>query len=235
LKPLWEARPDHEAPLRGPRPQCIMSLAFSSDGKQLATGGYANNVIRIWDVARGTEIRRFKGPGTQIGALAFAPMERTLISGSDDGTVSRWDPDSGEKNWETKQVGEVRTLAFSPDGKGVAVGGGPEYGWRRGKQNEPFLLFLNPTTGQKLRQIPLDRDSVLSIGFQKTEGSLQRGSEDVFVFGTPFRSRSNLLLRGTGTRFLPSLSRKTVTSRQLPVAMALLFCGVCPAARNSVG
>jgi WD40 repeat protein len=124
-------------------------------------------MIRIWDAATGKEIRQFKGPGTQISALAFAPNERALISGSDDGAVARWDPDSGQKKWQTKQIGEVRTLAFSPDGKAVAVGGGPEYGWRRGQQNEPFLILLDPTAGQKLREASVGRDSVASLGFSK--------------------------------------------------------------------
>jgi RNA polymerase sigma factor (sigma-70 family) len=166
LQSLWSARPDHEAPL-GSRSHHIQAPAFSPDGKQLATGGGNNTIIRIWDVADGKEIHQFKTSGTRVGAVAFAPAARTLASGSDDGQLTLWDPADGSKRWEHKLPGEVRALAFAPDGKTLAAGGGPEYGWRVGRNNEPFLTVLDAGTGKNAQPIRIERDGVASVAFSK--------------------------------------------------------------------
>ena len=80
----------------------VLSLAFSADGTTLASGG-RDNVIRIWDVGRGTSV----GPpliGHQaaasgalgyanagVFALGFVSDGKTLISGGNDRTVRLWD------------------------------------------------------------------------------------------------------------------------------------------------
>jgi RNA polymerase sigma factor (sigma-70 family) len=175
FKPLWEAKPDHEAPSRGPRPQSIMSLAFSADGKQLATGGYANNIIRIWDVEQGKEVRRFKAAGAQVSALAFAPSENALASGSDNGELILWEAAAEIKTWQSKLPGDVRTLAFAPNGKTLAAGGGTEYGRRQGKQNEPFLVLVDSSTGREVRRVSVARDSVASVAFSNDSKIMAAG------------------------------------------------------------
>jgi WD40 repeat protein len=174
LQPLWEAKPDHEA-LIGPRSQGIKSLAFAPDGKHLATGGLNNGIIRIWAVASGKEVRQFTASGTQVGTLAFAADGKILASGSDDGTVALWNPANGTKLQVTKQPGEVRALAFSPDSKTVAVGGGPEYGWNKGKKNEPFLNLLDASDGKAIRRFRNVREGVAGLGISKDGQVLAAG------------------------------------------------------------
>jgi RNA polymerase sigma factor (sigma-70 family) len=174
LRPLWEAKPDHEAPL-GSRSQGIRSLAFSPDGKYLATGGQANNFIRLWKVADGKEVRHFRASGPEVGALAFAPTGNALASGSDNGELALWDPATGTKTWHSKQPGEVRALAFAPDGKTLAVGGGPEYGWRRGKQNEAFLALVDAKDGKEVRRVRTGGDAVASVAFSRDGETLAAG------------------------------------------------------------
>jgi RNA polymerase sigma factor (sigma-70 family) len=191
LKPLWEAAPDFQAPL-GPRSHHILSLAFSPDGKHLATGGGNNSLIRIWNAAEGKEIRQFKASGTQVGALAFSPTSNALASGSGDGALALWNPASATKLWENKQPGEVRALAFAPDGKTLAVGGGPEYGWFHGRQNDPFLVLLDADTGKDSRPLAIARDSVASVGFSKDGKVLAAGLGGALRFwdGTTGKERS---------------------------------------------
>ncbi len=165
LKPLWEARPDHEAPLEGPRTHGISSLAFSPNGKRLATGSHKHDLIRIWDVSNGKELRHFHASGDQVGALAFAPAAGGLASGTNDGGLTLWDPDSGTKKWQTKQPGEVRSLAFTPDGKTLAAGGGAEYGSKQG--NNPFLVLLDAESGKNERGLAISHNSVASVAFSK--------------------------------------------------------------------
>jgi RNA polymerase sigma factor (sigma-70 family) len=174
LRPLWEAKPDHQAPLGG-RSQGIRSLAFSPDGKYLATGGMANNFLRLWKVADGKEVRHVRASGPEVGALAFAPGGNALASGSDDGELALWDPAAGTKTWHSKQPGEVRALAFAPDGKTLAVGGGAEYGWRRGKQNEAFLALVDAKDGKETRRVRMGGDSVASLAFSRDGAVLAAG------------------------------------------------------------
>jgi RNA polymerase sigma factor (sigma-70 family) len=166
LKPLWEAKPDSEA-VEGRRPQGIRSVAFSPDGKQLATGGLANGIIRIWDVAQGKEVRRMKGSGTLIHVLAFAPSGQTLVSGSEDGAVELWETATGAKKWQSMRPGEVRALAFAPDEKTLVAGGGSGVWATSVKRQEPFFVMLDPKDGREVGRHSTERNTVTSLAFSK--------------------------------------------------------------------
>jgi RNA polymerase sigma factor (sigma-70 family) len=164
LKPLWEAKTDQGE--FGPNCRST-ALAFSADGKQLASGGFINNTIRIWSVAGGKEIRWFKVSGSQVRVLAFSPAASALASGSDDGSVALWDPASGAKLWQTKQEGDVGALAFSPDGKTLAGAGGLSV--LPARPPSPFLVLLDAATGKELRRLAVQqaRQYVTAVAYSK--------------------------------------------------------------------
>jgi Tol biopolymer transport system component len=78
----------------------IDSVAFSPDGRTLASGGYdrtAGGVI-LWDVATGKERARLtarprggRAPADRVCAVAFSPDNRWLAAGASDGGVVLWD------------------------------------------------------------------------------------------------------------------------------------------------
>jgi WD40 repeat protein len=69
----------------------VESLAFSQDGRLLATGNsYENGIISIWDVQTGILLRELDGHRNGVSNLAFSPDGRLLISGSYDGTLRSW-------------------------------------------------------------------------------------------------------------------------------------------------
>src|SRR5260370_32596843 len=73
----------------------VTALAFSPDGKMLASGG-KDKLICLWETATGKEIRRFRGHGAPIGSLAFSPDGKFLASaGGPDGTGRLWQVESG--------------------------------------------------------------------------------------------------------------------------------------------
>jgi hypothetical protein len=92
------------------------SLAFSPDGKLLATGNHDRS-IRFWDVATGRAVRRIKGHEDWVVSVAFSPDGRTLASGGKDSTVCLWEVATGKERLRlTQEFGWIRGLSFSGDG-----------------------------------------------------------------------------------------------------------------------
>ncbi len=64
-------------------------LQFFEDGKMLASGGY-DKIVRIWDVARGEEIKRLEGNMAAVRAVAFSRDGKLVASAGSDRRVRIW-------------------------------------------------------------------------------------------------------------------------------------------------
>jgi WD40 repeat protein len=113
----------------GVLPHIPAHLSYSADGTLLAVADFTGN-IKVWDVALGKEHWSFRAhvhPVTKrvgVKGIAFLPDGRTLVTGGTDGMVRVWDvPGKKELRHFDGNVGEVGSLALSPDGKMVAVTG----------------------------------------------------------------------------------------------------------------
>ncbi|MCY2951602.1 MAG: protein kinase [Planctomycetota bacterium] len=103
----------------------VFALAFSPDGRILASGGgFADGSIRLWDAATGKAVGPpLVGHNRYIHALAFSPKGAILASASADQSIRLWDVQAGKELGALRGHGqEVWTLAFSPDGNTLASG-----------------------------------------------------------------------------------------------------------------
>jgi WD40 repeat protein len=87
---VWDLAVGAAARLAG-HSGCIVGLAFSPDGQTLASVS-TDQTLRLWDVARTVERRRFQGHRDEVWAVARSPDGHDLVTGSKDGSVRYWDP-----------------------------------------------------------------------------------------------------------------------------------------------
>ena len=97
----------------------VISVAFSLDGKYLATGS-VDTTVRVWDASSGDLLDVLKGHSAEVGGLAFSPDRKLLLSSSEDGTMIIWDAATGELLRSFPHF-TVYKASFSPDGTRVAV------------------------------------------------------------------------------------------------------------------
>jgi WD40 repeat protein len=99
--------------------QGVFALAFSPDGKTLASGA-ADNTVKLWDVESRREIRTL-GPGLPAISMAFSPDGRVLAVGLIDGRIKLIDAAAGnELGTLSGHSGAVASVAFSPNGRILA-------------------------------------------------------------------------------------------------------------------
>jgi WD40 repeat protein len=101
-----------------------LPLAFSPDGKALASGTAEEGTIRLWDVSTGECIATLKWKGGDVSSLAFIPDGKVLAAGmkNSGGTAVRlWDAGTRKPMAAFKGQG-ADCVAFSPNGKSLAAG-----------------------------------------------------------------------------------------------------------------
>ena len=100
----------------------INALAFSPDGKTLASG-IENGKMVVWNTLSHKElISQPKAHAYKINVLVFSPDGKMLASGAPDKKVRLWNTQSGKKVGEAAYEREVLAVTFSADGQELTVG-----------------------------------------------------------------------------------------------------------------
>jgi WD40 repeat protein len=126
------------------------ALAFAPDGKFLMSLG-SSGILRIEEIASGTELLQQKFPRDVIASLAVSPDGKTLAvwSGPNTRKLYLWDWQGGDEPREVKVPRRgVRELAFSVDGKVLAACG----------DFEPFVYEWDVATGRLRNHLELPED-----------------------------------------------------------------------------
>jgi WD40 repeat protein len=114
---VWDATSGVETHhLELPGLHTIPALAFSPDGRYLASGSQDHRV-KVWDLSTGKETLTLKGHFDQVASLAWSPDGRRLVSGAADRLLKVWDAASGEELLTLVQGFAAASIAFSQDGQ----------------------------------------------------------------------------------------------------------------------
>src|SRR5262245_25116494 len=153
-----------------PHNSTVFSVAFSPDGRRLATGSKAS-AVKLWDAATGQELLTLKGDSNYVWSVAFSPDGKRLATGSEDHTAKLWDAATGQELLTLKgHSGPVMSVAFSPDGKKLATG-----------SKDPIVKLWDTVTGQELLTLKGQSGTAFSVAFSPDGRRLATGREDLRV------------------------------------------------------
>jgi WD40 repeat protein/uncharacterized caspase-like protein len=93
---LWNVSTGEEILTLKGHGKAVNKVAFSRDGKLLATSSN-ENTIKIWDVASQRELRTLAGHSALIDSMDFSPDNTLMASAAEDGATFLWDTKTGEQ------------------------------------------------------------------------------------------------------------------------------------------
>ncbi len=98
----------------------VYQMALSADGRILATAG-GDNLIKVWDVASGQELRVLRGHTVAVSHLCLSADGRTLVSADVDNRIKVWTTDPTRETNVLTQEGIAVYTAVAPEAELLAI------------------------------------------------------------------------------------------------------------------
>ena len=109
---MWDASSGRQIRIMEVNALAIHSIAFSADGKRLASAS-RGGTVQIWDTASGEMVRSLQVTPNAHGsprAVAFSPDGRHLVCAPANGDIGIWNLSSGEKERVMKAMLQMKKL-----------------------------------------------------------------------------------------------------------------------------
>ena len=180
--PVNDDNDDLKPGFRGNLP-VVLAMAFSSDGRWLASGT-ADGQIRMWDVATGEPLVVFAEPTEQenlgqISAVAFSP-DRALLAAGAKTQLHLWDVRTGHKLFSVSTVHKrgwrtyldyPKSLVFSPNGA-ILVSG----------HRHGTIQLWDTKTGERIAALDGHTQQVETLKFSPDGETLVSTAQDGTIF-----------------------------------------------------
>ncbi|MCB8777047.1 serine/threonine protein kinase [Planktothrix agardhii 1032] len=143
----------------------VKSVAFSPDGRTLASGSINDKTIKLWDVHSQRQIATLTGHSDSVKSVTFSSDGQTLASGSYK-TIQLWDVHSQRQIATlTGHSGSVYSVAFSPDGRTLASG-----------SNDKTIKLWDVQSQGEIATLTGHSNDVNSVAFSSDGRTLASGS-----------------------------------------------------------
>ena len=141
----------------------VWTVAFSRDGRYLATDDGEGTTVKVWDIQRKQIAATLEGHTSDINFVKFSPDRRTLASTSWGGEIKLW----SVSNWEPLGTlhAKVAAIDFSPDGKVLVSAGLGE------------VVLWSVDIGEKIVRLPGHTGWIRGVAFSSDGTSLASGGE----------------------------------------------------------
>jgi WD40 repeat protein len=117
---VWEVDPQATLPVLRGHGSYIYPVAYSPDGRWIASGGW-DNTLCLWDARTGEACGRPWDNGDLVKALAFSPDGSRLVSARQD-RLQVWEVATGRRREEIQvPAPNILAVAFRPDGAMLAA------------------------------------------------------------------------------------------------------------------
>jgi WD40 repeat protein len=122
---LWRQCQDNRLKVTINESSFVRGVAFSHDGRMLATGNLQG--VHLWNSTNGSLTQEFLVHPTAVSRVAFSPDDRILASSDTNGMIRLFEmADTVKFRAWAAHTEQILGLLFSPDGAQLASGGADE-------------------------------------------------------------------------------------------------------------